>query len=450
MGGAYGAPPYPGGVPVDPLTLPVDPAAQQALAARGLRFDLLDPGDDAAVRAWVEADARGFHEPASTDESFALVRGDFAESRTTGVYDDGLADPAVPVATITSWPAAMTVPGGEVTGWAISGVTVSPTHRRRGVARAMLEAELRAAAAADLPVAILTVSEATIYSRYGFGPAAWAAEWTVDARRAGWLGAPVPGRVQLVDRDTAIATARELLPAVRRATVGDVQIVGHRFVRLFGSDADAADLRRRRFARYDDEQGVPRGLAVYKLEQDPRDFTSSTVEVRHLATATDDACRALWQYLLQLDLVHTVRAGLRSVEEPLRWLVRDQRAIRATELREHLWVRVLDPVAALSARTYGGPGRLALRVTDPLGYAQGEWLIEAADDGTATVSAAAAPDGVPALELPVDLLGSLYLGGVPAVVLARAGRIAEGRPGDAVLADRLLRAPEAPLLATWF
>ena len=437
-------------MPVDPLTLPADESAVAALAASGLRYAVVDPADDDAARAWTEADARGFHEPARSDEFQADVRGDFAINRTVGVYDDTLADPAVPVATVVSWPAALTVPGGEVTGWAISGVTVAPTHRRRGVARAMLEAELRAAVAAGLPLAMLTVSEATIYGRWGFGPAAFSAALAIDARRAGWQGAEAPGRVQFVSRDTALATARAVLDDARRGTPGDVEIVGHRYVRLFGLPSDPADLRGRRIVRYDDEQGVPRGVAVYTVKEDGPQFTDHAADVLLLAAATDDAYRALWSHVLTLDLVALVTAQLRSVDEPLRWLVRDQRAVRVTELREHLWLRVLDVPATLGARTYAGPGRLGLRVADPLGYAEGEWLLDVAEDGAAQVSSRAAPEGVPSLGLSVDLLGSLLLGGVSAATLAHAGRIAERAPGDALAADRLLRAPTTPVLSTWF
>ena len=50
----------------------------------------------------------------------------------------------------------------------------------------------------------------------------------------------------------------------------------------------------------------------------------------------------------------------------------------------------------------------------------------------------------------MDVLGSLYLGGVPAATLLAAGRLRERTPGDAVRADRLLRPPVAPALMTWF
>ncbi|MGN6444334.1 sterol carrier protein domain-containing protein, partial [Amnibacterium sp.] len=288
-----------------------------------------------------------------------------------------------------------------------------------------------------------------IYARYGFGPATWSTDLAIDTRRAGWIGGDAPGRLHFVGRASAMDAAQPLFAAARGRTVGDVEIVGHRFARLFGAPSDAAEQRRHRFVRYDDEHGVPRGLVVYRMQPNDHDFASATAVVQQLVATTDDAYRALWQHLVTLDLVATVQAPLRTVDEPLRWLVRDPRMIRTTELREHLWVRVLDPVAALSARSYGGAGRLGLRIADPLGHAQGSVTIDADSDGRAVVVAGESEEG-PLLDLPVDALGTLLLGGASAVVLAAAGRLRERAPGDAAVADRLLRSPVAPALMTWF
>ncbi|MGU7753863.1 GNAT family N-acetyltransferase, partial [Klebsiella pneumoniae] len=77
------------------------------------------------------------------------------------------------MATVDSWVSELTVsPGRTIPLWSISAVTVAPTHRRRGIATAMLTGELRAAAAAGYALAGLTVTEATIYGRWGFSPAA--------------------------------------------------------------------------------------------------------------------------------------------------------------------------------------------------------------------------------------------------------------------------------------
>ncbi|GAA4752125.1 GNAT family N-acetyltransferase [Amnibacterium soli] len=433
----------------DALTAPVDETAAAALTKNGLRMAVVDPADDAQAEAWLHADARGFHDPAHSDALLGELRASQPLQRSVGVYDDGIAEPGIPVATVAAWPAALTVPGGQLDSWAISAVTVAPTHRRRGVARAMLESELRVAVAAGIPIAALTVTETTIYRRYGFGPATWSTDVEVDARRVGWDGGEAPGRVQLITRDGAIAVGSTLLEEARRATPGDVQVVGHRFGRIFGAPSEPEEQRKRRFARYDDADGVTRGLLVYRPTQEEGDFTNFSVDVLHLVATTDDAYRALWRFVLSLDLVGTVRAFLRPVDEPLRWLVADPRRIRTTEVREHLWLRVLDPVAVLSARTYAGPGRLALRVADPLGHAEGAFTV-AADASRAATVTPGEQEGVPLLEVPVDVLGSLYLGGASAVSLLRAGRLRERTPGDAALADRLLRPPMAPVLTTWF
>jgi hypothetical protein len=50
----------------------------------------------------------------------------------------------------------------------------------------------------------------------------------------------------------------------------------------------------------------------------------------------------------------------------------------------------------------------------------------------------------------VNELSALYLGGVSARTLLRAGRITELRPGSADAVDRSFRSPVAPWLSIWF
>ncbi|MGO8609645.1 GNAT family N-acetyltransferase, partial [Rhizobium johnstonii] len=77
----------------------------------------------------------------------------------------------------------MSLPGATVPACAISSVTVAPTHRRRGLLRQLMAGELRTAASVGFPLAALTVSESSIYGRFGFGAAVAAAEWEIDVRR---------------------------------------------------------------------------------------------------------------------------------------------------------------------------------------------------------------------------------------------------------------------------
>ncbi|GGI43719.1 putative acetyltransferase [Agromyces flavus] len=464
----------------EPRSIPIDPDAKAALAAKGLDYRLVDSNDLEALDGWIDADHRGFHHARPRDPGREYDRAVMAERRIHGVYDDDIPEPRVPVATVSSWPAGLSVPGGRsVDGWAVSSVTVSPTHRRRGIARALMEAELATARRAGAAVAMLTATEATIYGRFGYAPAAKAATVEVDRRRAHWIGPDAPGRVHFVEpgslRDQAPAISRR---AVSR-TPGEIDRWPGALDRMLGLvDPDSDASRGLRALRYDDEHGQPQGFATFRVTREPNE--PGWVEFDVLAAATDDAERALWRVLVEQDFVTGVRGLLRSVDEPLEWLLEDPRAVTTRDAGDHLWVRVVDAAAALGARRYGAAGELVLDIVDPLGYAAGRYTLLASADGRAVVhsprgegetdeapkrersrsrgadastggaraaSRAAAPRS---MRLHVRDLASIYLGGVRPSVLARAGRIAEASPGALELADRMFASPRTPHLSIWF
>ncbi len=436
--------------------IPVDAKAEATLAARGLEYRVLDPADRAALVAWAEADSRGFHhsrpKPAELEREISVV----SERRVHGVYDPTQAEPAIPVATVASWPTGLSVPGGRsVDAWAVSSVTVSPTHRRRGIARALMLAELQNARAAGAALAMLTATEATIYGRYGYAPAARASTVHVDRRRVHWVGPDAPGRVQFVDA----ASIREAAPAIARRAVartpGEIDRWPGLLDRVLGlHDPDSERSRARRVVRYDDERGQAQGFAVFRVTREPNE--PGVAEFDFLAAATDDAERALWRFLVEQDFVSGTRGLLRSVDEPLPWLLEDPRAVTFSDVVDHLWLRVIDPIAALGARRYSAPGRLVIEVDDPLGIASGRFDLVVDDAGRAEVTAldladaAASAKGVRRIRLGVRELGAIYLGGVHPSVLARAGRVSDVSPGSIAAADAMFAAQRTPHLSIWF
>lgn len=432
------------------VSAPTDPTSTERLAATGLRYELVDATPDGGFRAWWDAVGRGFLGSRDTVEQIEQQRGYFARRRMVGVFDDSAADAASPLATVASWPADLTVPGhASVRAWAISDVTVAPTHRRRGVATQLLEGELRTAAALGLPVAMLTVSESTIYGRFGFGVAALARTLTVETKRARWIGPTAPGRVHFVTAEQLLTEGLALVERTRLATPGHISYDGalwERQVGLLVGDEKAKGLR---FVRYDDVDGVAQGFAIYRLDEDGPDFTKNKLTVNYLVGATVEASAGLWRFLLEHDLVATVTASLRPIDEPLRWMVADFRAVTTSDI-DHLWARILDVPAALEARRYAGEGRVVIAVTDPLGFAAGTWVIAVAD-GRATVTAVGeTPDGAgddaPVATLTAAALASIYLGTVTASTLAVAGRIT----GETATLDALFASPVAPSLDIWF
>jgi predicted acetyltransferase len=426
---------------------PLDAASKAALAAQGLRLGLVDTADREAFTAWLRADHRGFHVAEVGDGVLAASLDSLAYRRTTGVWDETAREPETPVGTVNSWVADLTIPGGRhVDAWAISSVTVAPTHRRRGMARALLEAELRTAAGLGVPLATLTVSESTIYGRFGFAAATFATELTIDTRRATWTG-PVPdGRLHFISREDFRTAIAGLHDRIRESGVGQLDAWGQRWDMLAGlvTDDDART-KNLRAVRYDDAAGSLRGVALYRVTGGEPDYAAHTLTVEHLASETDDAYAALWRYLLEVDLVSVVKAYDRPVDEPLVWQVADMRAIKQAPY-DHLWTRILDVPAALAARGYAAQLDTVLEITDDLSLAAGRFAVRIAD-GVASIESTDAPA---ALAMRINELSALYLGGVSAAALVAAGRIEEREPGSAAALDAAFRAPRAPWSSIWF
>lgn len=172
--------------------------------------------------AWRSVVSRGFLDSEPTDEQLAAFFDRNKDYRLIGIYDPQAAVPEMPVATLGAWGARLTVPGGELESFAVSAVTVAPTHRRRGLLRSLLGGELRAAAHAGFPIASLTVSESSIYGRFGFAPAALAADAEISVRQAGWIGPEPDGRIDFLTREQGRAVADELHERVRAGRPGEV------------------------------------------------------------------------------------------------------------------------------------------------------------------------------------------------------------------------------------
>lgn len=434
---------------------PIDATSERALAERGLRFELLDTSDTSAYDSWLQAVTRGFHGSVLDADGLELRRTNLVHERMSGVWDAASADPATPIATASGWATELTVPGGRpVAAWAISSITVAPTHRRRTIARNLIESELRQAQSLGVPVAILTVTEGTIYTRFGFAPAAQIATWSFDTARARWSGPTAPGRVHIVPIENVRDDGgHELLERLRPSLPGQVRFDGMLWNRLFGipGTPEASHIR---VARYDDEAGRLQGFAVYRVNR--AGHRDASAELDYLLAATDDAYAALWRFVLELDLVTSVTAPMRPVDEPVYWQVADPRAVVKTAESDHLWTRILDVRGALEARSYSSPGTIILEVDDALGFASGRYVLDIAADGTATVGTAdidtdaGSLEDVPALALGVAELGAIYLGGVSVSTLVRAGRIRELRPGSAQAADASFRSAVTPWLSIWF
>ncbi|MFI5985329.1 GNAT family N-acetyltransferase [Streptomyces sp. NPDC051555] len=396
--------------------------------------------------AWLGAVATGFLTATPVTESDIAQRARYTDlARTQGAFD---ADTGRCVGTFRSFAQQITVPGGaQLPASAVSNVTVSPTHRRRGLLSRMMRAELTAAKERGDVLSTLIAAEYPIYGRYGYGPATAVSEWEIDVPRTGldprWAAPEDGGRIDLVDA----AEMRRVGPAVherlRATTHGAIDRPERWWSLATGlEEISVRPYKPRFFAVYRSAAGEVEGAVTYRADDHWTDakVPLNTVEVKDLIATTVAAQRALWHYLCSIDWVMKVRTGYRAPDDLVPLLLPDPRSARLVTDADYLWVRLLDVAAALGARTYAVPGSLVLEVTDPAGLAAGRFRLVAG-----TGAAACAPTAEPAdLRLDVARLGSLYLGDGSAVRLAALGGIEELRPGALALADAVFRTARRP------
>ncbi|ANB07144.1 hypothetical protein SAM40697_3186 [Streptomyces ambofaciens] len=402
------------------------------------------PITEAEFPDWQRALNTGFlMPPAVAAEQLEARRHLFVPGRSIGAFDGERC-----VATFRSFDQEVTAVGGAlVPADAISNVTVSPTHRRRGLLTRMMAQDLAAAKERGDVLATLIAAEYPIYGRYGFGPATTMTEWTVDVPRAGldarWAAPEDGGRIDLVDGEDVRKLGPELHERLRRAQPGAVSRAELWWqIRTGVLSTDGSPWTEPFYAVYRSAEGEVEGMVSYKADDRWGDAKQplNTATVQWLLAVTPAAERALWSYLCSIDWVTTVKSGWRSPDDLLPHLLPDPRAARITTQADWLWVRILDVVRALEARTYEGSGSLVLEVEDRAGLSGGRWRLEAGADGASCTPTTESAH----LVLDVAELAALWLGDESAVRLAALGRVREIRAGAARVADALLRTSRRP------
>jgi predicted acetyltransferase len=70
----------------------------------------------------------------------------------------------------------------------------------------------------------------------------------------------------------------------------------------------------------------------------------------------------MWMLLADFDLTRKIVAPARPADEPLRWMLRNPRAMRITRQSDNLWLRILDLPRALEARSYESTADLTFAI----------------------------------------------------------------------------------------
>jgi predicted acetyltransferase len=366
---------------------------------------------------------------AELDRSLALWADDGRVAATAGIYSRQL-----------------TVPGAVVPCAGVTWVTVSPTHRRRGVLTAVMRRQLTELhEQGGEPLAGLWASEGGIYGRFGYAVATQRGNLRGRTRQMAFrpdvdLGT---GTVVPVDADAYRDGAARVHEALRRWVPGNLERDERWWGRLL---RDPAEHRHRASARryllHREAGGEVTGYAAFRVRSRWTDdgAPDGTVVVEEVRARSTPAYAALWRYLLDLDLVRSVESGYAPAEDPLRHLLADPRALLARPL-DGLWLRLVDVGRALAARRYPAPIDMVLEVRDRFcPWNDGRWWLRGHPAG----AFCAPTDGDPDLVVDVEALAAAYLGGVSLGTLQAAGRVTEVSPGAVTQAATAFSWPVSP------
>lgn len=344
----------------------------------------------------------------------------------------------------------MTVPGGAVLPTAgVTMVSVSATHRRRGVLTSMMRRQLDDVREWGEPLAALTASEPAIYGRFGYGAATHQLLAEIDTGR---VTLDVPAGTDAVR--LRYAGPAEVLDACEAVYARTVPLRPGMLARQPGwervelldpeSERDGASALQCVVAERDGEvTGFARFRTKLGWGTGGHDGTVTLEDLAALDPATD---AALWRFLFGIDLMTTLVVRRRPVDDAWQYLVSDIRRCR-TRVRDAAYVRLVDVGAALAARTYQAPVDVVLEVDDAFcPWNSGRWRLTGDSKGASCERTTDTAE----LALSVRELGAAYLGGVSLLSLARAGRVRELRPGALAEASPAFGSPTVPWLPHGF
>ena len=127
-----------------------------------------------------------------------------------------------------------------------------------------------------------------------------------------------------------------------------------------------------------EREGRTRAYTLYRINSRfERGLQAGSVGVVEAVGELPEATGTIWRYLLDIDWLARVRAGLLPIDHPLLLLAAEPRRL-GFSLRDGVRVRLLDVKAALSARSYQDRRSVVIAVIDEFcPWNAGRWRVVA-------------------------------------------------------------------------
>jgi predicted acetyltransferase len=345
------------------------------------------------------------------------------------------------VGTAGSFTFELMIPGASIPMAGFTLVSVRPSHRRRGVLRAMVAKHNQDMLDRGEAISGLWASETSIYPRFGYGLAAESYLLETDTRHLKFKDEAGGDEIRLIDTDEAL---RRLAPIYARFMTGRPGMYARssawwKWRSLYDGierRGGASSMRIAVARRGDEDVGYILYRQTFAME---RGIMAGSAKIIELLGEDQQAEASLWRFACHLDLYPKLTWWNAPVDTALPWLAGDRRHVHRNRM-DTLWLHLLDIPAALQARRYEADGAFSFSL------GQGEAMNEVStyqlvvEDGAGICQSY---DGEPDLHLSRQTLSSLYLGAFRAKELSALGRL-RGSDDAIRLADRVLGTSTPP------
>lgn len=323
-------------------------------------------------------------------------------------------------------------------------VTISPTHRRRGLAGRLVEAGLRHARERGDVASALYPFRVTFYEKLGYGLAGEALEYRLPPESL--PDAPERRGVRLVRTGEEWTALRGVYDRWIRGQTGQMERAPEDWARLREGPENAAVV-------YRTEGGEAEGYAVVRYRPDLPAATRWLEVVEH-AWLTPAARSGIHAWLASLGDQHRLLAYRAHPEEHFSERVSEPRLPQGSIPGWELWFpaatqmlgpmfRLLDLPAAFAARSAPpeASATVTLEVDDPqLPENRGSWRLRVEGGGMRLERGAG--EGDPVLSLPVRTLSRIFIGATSPSRAVAAGEAALDRAAALDVLDRAFRVPQ--------
>lgn len=331
----------------------------------------------------------------------------------------------------------LSIGGGSIPMAGLTFVSVLPSHRRRGVLRALMAKHTDDMEAHGECVSGLWASESSIYSRFGYGVAAEAHYLETDARTLRFARDFTPDSIRFVNIEEAPAQLAPIYESIREQRPGffsrsDSWWKTRTLYDGPGRRGSGSNLRVATAIR----DGRAVGYILYRQTAgNDRGLLDGAVTIAELIGIDLKAEQSLWHFIANLDLYPRLTYWNAPLDCALPWLVEDRRRVRRLRT-DTLWLRLHDIPTALEARKYLDDGQLSLTLRGELGASYSLRVSK----GHASCEAGHSEGGI---NLSREDLSSLFLGTVQPSQLAALGRL-DGTGKAVAVADALFRGSRVP------